>query len=142
MRQAFLSVPREGRTLPSYGKGESLQHSGFLEAKKTKPPQKTLLADGSGFLAERREKMTDLQTGETEKQKRDLQKELVEVGKDRAALRLQPSLADSEILEKDRKLEELNTRAKTIDRIPQDIQRKRQGMMAESILKGSSDSHL
>ena len=76
-----------------------------------------------------------------EKQIRDQQKELVEVRKEQAALHLQPCLGDSEIRKKDGKLEELDSRAKSIDRTLQDLQRKRQRLMSESILKGiSSDS--
>ena len=78
-----------------------------------------------------------------EKQIRDQQRELAEVRKEQNALRLQPCLGDSEIREKDRKLEELENRARIIDRILQDLQRKRQRLMSESILKGSySDSLL
>ena len=78
-----------------------------------------------------------------EKEIRDQQRELAEARKEQNALRLQPCLGDSEIREKDRKLEELERRARTIDRILQDLQRKRQRLMSESILKGSySDSQL
>ncbi len=86
--------------------------------------------------------MTDSKIGETEKEIRDLQKELAEVRKERAALRLRPCLGDKEIREKDGKLEDLDIRAKTIDRTLQDLQRKRQRLISESILKGSSSSNL
>ncbi len=72
---------------------------------------------------------------ELEKQIRDLQKELADVRKEQSALRLQPCLGDSEIREKDGKFEELGGRAKTIDRNLQDLQRKRQRLMSESVMR-------
>ena len=53
---------------------------------------------------------------ELEKKIRDLQKELAEIKKDQSVLRLQPCRGDSEIMAKDGKLEELDMRAKTINR--------------------------
>ena len=79
--------------------------------------------------------MSELEIGESEKQIRDLKKELAEVRNDRAALRLQPCLGDSEIREKDGKLEELDTRAKTISKTIRDLETKRQKLMAQSLLK-------
>jgi len=70
-----------------------------------------------------------------EKQIRDLQKELAEIQKGQAALRLQPCRGDSEIREKDGKLEELDKRAKSISETIRDLERKRQKLMAESIIK-------
>jgi chromosome segregation ATPase len=75
-----------------------------------------------------------------EKQIRDLQKELAEVQKGQAALRLQPCRGDSEIREKDGKLEELDKRAKTINETIRDLERKRQKLMAESAMRESSGS--
>ena len=75
-----------------------------------------------------------------EKQIRDLQKELAEVRKGQAALRLQPCRGDSEIREKDGKLEELDRRAKTINETIRDLERKRQKLMAESTMRENSCS--
>ena len=77
-----------------------------------------------------------------ENQIRDLQKNLAELRKEQAAIRLQPCSGDSEIREKEGKLEELDSRARASDKILQDLQRKRQRLMSEAILKGSSDSRL
>ena len=75
-----------------------------------------------------------------EKQIRDLQKELAEVQKGQSALRLLPCRGDSEIREKDGKLEELDRRAKTINEIIRDLERKRQKLMAESTMGENSCS--
>jgi chromosome segregation ATPase len=75
-----------------------------------------------------------------EKQIRDLQKELAEVQKGQAALRFQPCRGDSEIREKDGKLEELVRRAKTIGESIRDLERKRQKLMAESTMRENSCS--
>jgi chromosome segregation ATPase len=75
-----------------------------------------------------------------EKQIRDLQKELAEIQKGQAALRLQPCRGDSEIREKDGKLEELDKRAKTIGETIRDLERKRQKLMAESVMREKSSS--
>jgi predicted nucleic acid-binding Zn-ribbon protein len=75
-----------------------------------------------------------------EKEIRDLQKELTEVQKGQTALRLQPCRGDSEIREKDGKLEELDRRAKTIRETIRDLERKRQKLMAESTMRGNSCS--
>ena len=72
---------------------------------------------------------------EFEKQIRNLQKELAEVQKGQAALRLQPCRGDSEIREKDGKLEKLDRRAKTISETIRDLERKRQKLMAESTIR-------
>ena len=77
---------------------------------------------------------------ELEKQIRDLQKELADIKKDRSVLRLQPCRGDSEIREKDEKLEELDMRAKTINRTIQDLTRKHQLLISESIIRGSNES--
>ena len=70
-----------------------------------------------------------------EKQIRDLQKELAEVQKGQDALRLQPCRGDSEIREKDGKLDDLDRRAKIIRESMQDLERKRQVLMSESAIK-------
>jgi chromosome segregation ATPase len=77
---------------------------------------------------------------EFEKQIRNLQKELAEVQKGQAALRLQPCRGDSEIREKDGKLEELDRRAKTISETIRDLEGKRQSLMAESTMRENSCS--
>jgi predicted nucleic acid-binding Zn-ribbon protein len=74
-----------------------------------------------------------------EKQIRDLQKELAEVQKGQAALRLQACRGDSEIREKDGKLEELDMRAKIINRTIHDLTRKRQLLISESTSRGTYD---
>jgi chromosome segregation ATPase len=75
-----------------------------------------------------------------EKEIRDLQKALAEVQKGQAALCLQPCQGDFEIREKDEKLEELGRQAKTINGTIHDLQRKRQVLMSESIMKEDSQS--
>ena len=79
-----------------------------------------------------------------EKQVRDLQKELAEVQKGQAAIRLQPCRGDSEIREKDAKFDELDRRAKTVGESIRNLEGKRQKLMAQSIIKESScsESHL
>jgi len=72
-----------------------------------------------------------------EKQIRDMQKELAEVQKGQAALRFQPCRGDSEIREKDGKLEELDSRAKTLNETIRDLTRKRQLLISESTTRGS-----
>ena len=67
-----------------------------------------------------------------ENQIRDLQKELAEIKKNQAALRLQPCLGDSEMREKEEKLEELNGRAKAVNETLRDLTRKRQLLLSES----------
>jgi len=61
-----------------------------------------------------------------ENQIRDLQKELAEIKKNQAALRLQPCLGDSEMREKEEKLDELAGRAKALNETLRDLTRKRQ----------------
>jgi hypothetical protein len=63
---------------------------------------------------------------------RDLQKELAELKKNQAVLRLQPCLGDLEIRGKDEKLEELDRRAKTIIDTLRSTTRKRQLLLSES----------
>ena len=75
-----------------------------------------------------------------EGQIRKLQKELAEVRKGQAALRLQPCKGDSEIRRKDRKLEELGRRAKTISESIRDLERKRHKLKAKSLMGEGSCS--
>jgi chromosome segregation ATPase len=75
-----------------------------------------------------------------EKQIRDLQKDLAEVKKDQAILRLQPCRGDSEIRNKDTKLDELDGKAKTLNETIRDLTRKRQLLISESTTRGSYDS--
>jgi len=75
-----------------------------------------------------------------EKQIRDLQRELAEVHKDQAVLRLQPCRGDSEIRQKDAKFDELDRRAITINDTIRDLTRKRQLLISESTIRGSNES--
>jgi len=76
---------------------------------------------------------------ELEKKIRDLQKEQAEIKKDQCVLRLQPCRGDSEIRDKDGKLEELDMRAKTINRTIHDLTRRRQLVISESTSRGTYD---
>ncbi len=67
-----------------------------------------------------------------EAQIRDLQKELAEIKKNQATLRLQPCLGDTEIKAKDEKLDELDGRAKALMERLRDLTRKRQLLLSES----------
>jgi len=69
----------------------------------------------------------------------DLQKELAEIKKEQAVLRLQPCRGDSEIRKKDEKFDELDRRAKAINETIRGMTKKRQLMIAESTAKGSSE---
>gem|GEM_PF-790796 len=75
---------------------------------------------------------------ELENQIRDLQKELAEIKKDQAVLRLQPCQGDSEIRGKDAKFDELDRRAKAINETIRDLTRKRQLLISESTIRGSN----
>jgi prefoldin subunit 5 len=68
-----------------------------------------------------------------ENQIRDLQKEVAEIKKNQAVLRLQPCLGDSEIREKEEKVEELDGRAKAITETIRDLTRKHQLLLSESV---------
>jgi len=72
-----------------------------------------------------------------EKQIRDLQKELVELQKEKAMLRLQPCRGDAEIREKETKFDELDSRAKTIDETLRGLTRKRHLSISESTTRGT-----
>jgi prefoldin subunit 5 len=67
-----------------------------------------------------------------ENQIRDLQKELAEIKKNQAALRLQPCLGDSEMRGKEEKIDDLDGRAKTLNDTIRDLTRKRQLLLSES----------
>ena len=67
-----------------------------------------------------------------ENQIRDLKKELAEIKKNQAFLRLQPCLGDSEIREKEEKFDELDERATAINETIRDLTRKHQLSLSES----------
>jgi hypothetical protein len=75
-----------------------------------------------------------------ENQIRDLQKELAEIQKDQAVLRLQPCRGDSEIRGKDARFDELDRRATIIRATIRDLTRKRQLLISESTIRGSNES--
>jgi chromosome segregation ATPase len=71
---------------------------------------------------------------------RDLRRELAEIRKDQSVLLLQPSRGDSEIKEKDAKLNELDRRAKFINETIRALKRKRQLLISQSAAKASYES--
>jgi hypothetical protein len=71
---------------------------------------------------------------------RDLQKELTEIKKNQAVLRLQPCLGDSEMREKEDKFDELDRKAKVLTDTLRDTIRKRQLMLSQSAIKGACQS--
>jgi len=73
-----------------------------------------------------------------ENQIRDLQKELAEIQKDKAVLRLQPCRGDSDIRGKDAKFDELDRRAKAINETTRGMTIKRQLLISESALRGNN----
>jgi hypothetical protein len=75
-----------------------------------------------------------------EQEIRNLQKELAEIKKEQSVLRLQPCRGDSEIREKDGKLEELDMRARTINRTIHDQTRKHQQSIFQSNKGARCDS--
>ncbi len=75
-----------------------------------------------------------------ENQIRDLQRELGEIQKDQAFLRLQPCRGDSEIMEKDAKIDELERRARGIRGTIRDLTRKRQLLISQSTTRESYES--
>jgi predicted nucleic acid-binding Zn-ribbon protein len=77
---------------------------------------------------------------ELENQIRDVQKELAELQKEQALLRLQPCQGDSEIRGKDAKFDELDRRAKVINDTIRDMIRKRQLLISESAIRGNNES--
>jgi len=75
-----------------------------------------------------------------ENQLRDLKKELAEIQKDQAVLRLQSCRGDSEIKGKDAKFDELDRRAKAINDTIRGMTRKRQLLISESTTRGNNES--
>jgi uncharacterized small protein (DUF1192 family) len=73
---------------------------------------------------------------ELEQRIRDLQKELAEIQTEQAALRLQPCRGDSEIMEKDAKLDELDRRGAILRKNIVDLTRKLQLLNSQSITSG------
>ena len=78
---------------------------------------------------------------EIENQIRDLRKELAEIQKDQALLRLQPCQGDPEIRKKDEKFDEMDRRVKTINETIRDLIRKRQLLISPSNTSGNYDFH-
>jgi chromosome segregation ATPase len=74
-----------------------------------------------------------------ENQIRDLKRELAEIQKDQAVLRLQPCRGDSEIKGKDAKFNELDSRAKVIKETIRGMTRKRQLLISESTIRGNNE---
>jgi hypothetical protein len=74
-----------------------------------------------------------------ENQLRDLKKELAEVKKNQALLRLQPCLGDLEIREKDEKMSELDGRATALTETIRDLTRKHQLLLSESAPRTTYD---
>jgi len=73
---------------------------------------------------------------ELENQIKSLQKELAEIKKNQASLRVQPCLGDSEMREKDEKLDELRQRAKELTDALRDATRRRQLILSQNATKG------
>jgi len=71
---------------------------------------------------------------------RDLQKELAEIKKDQAVLRIQPCRGDSEIRGKDAKFDELDRRAKALNEALRGMIRKRQLLISEPAIRGGNGS--
>lgn len=71
---------------------------------------------------------------------RDLQKELAEIKRNQAVLRIQPCRGDSEIREKDAKFDELDSRAKAINETIRGMTRKRQLLISQPAIRGNSGS--
>lgn len=75
-----------------------------------------------------------------EKEIRGLQRELAGLEKEQALLRLQPCRGDSEIRKKDASFDELDGRARILNETIQDLTRRRQLLIAQSIITGIYDS--
>ncbi len=73
---------------------------------------------------------------ELEREIRDLQKELADVQKEQGALRLQPCRGDSQIREKDSKMDGLAGRAEVLRDSIRTLTRKRQLLISESTKRG------
>jgi chromosome segregation ATPase len=74
-----------------------------------------------------------------ENQIRDLKKELAQIKRNQAVLRLQPCLGDSEVREKEEKLDELEGRAIAINETVREMTRKRQLLLSESAPRTTYD---
>ncbi len=74
-----------------------------------------------------------------ENQIRDLKKELAEIKKNQAILRLQPCLGDLEIRGKDEKMGELDGRAMALNETIRDLTRKHQLSLSESAPRTTYD---
>jgi hypothetical protein len=72
-----------------------------------------------------------------ENQIRDLKRELAEIKKNQALLRLQPCRGDSEIRGKDTKFYELDSRVNVINETIRSMTRKRQLLISESAIRGN-----
>ena len=70
---------------------------------------------------------------------RDLKKELAEIKKSQALLRLQPCLGDLEIREKDEKMSDLDGRATALNDTIRDLTRKHQLVLSESAPRTTYD---
>ena len=75
-----------------------------------------------------------------ENQIRDLKRELAEIQKDQAVLRLQPCRGDSEIRKKDEKIDELDRKGAILRKNIVDLTRKLQLLNSQSITRESCDS--
>ena len=75
-----------------------------------------------------------------ENQIRDLQKQLAGVQVEQADLRLQPCRGDSDIREKDAKLDELDRKGANLRKTIVDLTRKLQLLNSQSITRESCDS--
>ena len=75
-----------------------------------------------------------------ERQIRDLQKELSEIQKEQASLRLQPCQGDMGIRKKEEKTEALDKRIKTINETVRDLERKRHQLIVEPLRKSGYES--
>ena len=78
---------------------------------------------------------------ELEQQIRDLQKQLAEVQMEQTALRLQPCRGDSDIREKDAKLDQLDRKGANLRKTIVDLTRKLQLLNSQSITRESCDPH-
>ena len=77
-----------------------------------------------------------------EEQIRGLQRELAEVKKKQADLRLQPCEGDSEIAKKDAKFDELDRKAAFLRKTIVDLTRKLQLLNSQTITRESCDPHI
>jgi hypothetical protein len=71
---------------------------------------------------------------------RDLKRELAEIQKEQAVLRLQPCWGDSEMKGKDAKFDDLGRRAKILNETIRSMTRKRQLLIAKSAIGGNGES--